>query len=81
MSFIIHSPLEQFEIFPLIPLRMGSFDISFTNSSLLMLFAVSSVVVLVQLVAVGNNGFLVPNRWQTLVESLYTGIVDLRLRI
>ena len=77
MTSIIHSPLEQFEVFPLIPLRMGSFDLSFTNSSLLMLFSVLSVVILVQTVAAGNNGYLVPNRWQTIVESLYTGLIGM----
>ena len=37
---MVYSPLEQFEIFPLIPLRLGSLDLSFSNSSLLMLFSV-----------------------------------------
>ena len=71
------SPLEQFEVFPLIPLRVGSFDISFTNSSLLMLFAVSSVVILTQLVAAGNNGSLAPSRWQIVLESLYSALMGM----
>ena len=33
---MFHSPLEQFEIIPLRPLRRGSFDLSLTNSSLMM---------------------------------------------
>jgi len=38
---MIYSPLEQFQIISLIPLTLGQgFDLSFTNSSLLMLFIV-----------------------------------------
>ena len=33
---MIASPLEQFELIPLIPLFLGSLDISFTHSSLFM---------------------------------------------
>lgn len=33
---MISSPLEQFELIPLIPLFIGSLDISFTHSSLFM---------------------------------------------
>ena len=35
----MHSPVEQFEIKPLVELSLGGFDISFTNSSLFMLLA------------------------------------------
>jgi F-type H+-transporting ATPase subunit a len=36
----MHSPVEQFEIRPLIELTVGGYDISFTNSSLFMLLAI-----------------------------------------
>ena len=35
----MHSPVEQFEIRPIIELAAGGYDISFTNSSLFMLLA------------------------------------------
>lgn len=35
------NPLEQFVIKPIIPLKAGDVDISFTNSSLFMLLAVA----------------------------------------
>ena len=34
-----HSPLEQFEIKTLIPIRIGDLDLSFTNSALSMSIA------------------------------------------
>ena len=36
------NPLEQFVIKPIIPLKAGDVDISFTNSSLFMLLAVAA---------------------------------------
>ena len=38
------NPLEQFVIKPIIPLKAGDVDISFTNSSLFMLLAVAAVL-------------------------------------
>jgi len=39
----ISSPLDQFEIIPLIPMHLGDFYFSFTNPSLFMLLSLSSV--------------------------------------
>lgn len=68
---MLYSPLEQFEIVPLIPLRIGSFDISFTNATLMMILSAGLVIVLTQLVTVNGNGSLVPSRWQTVLEEIY----------
>jgi len=73
----MQSPLEQFEIRPLIPLRRGSFDLSFTNSSLRRVLTVVFLRVFVQLLAADGGGRLVPSRWQTVGESLY-GVVGAR---
>jgi len=68
-----YSPLEQFEIFPLIPLRVGSFDLSFTNSSLRRLWAFTLLVLFsFRLSNQGKSkGYLVPTRWQYIAESIY----------
>ena len=34
-----HSPLEQFEIHPILPINIGGLDVSFTNSALWMVIA------------------------------------------
>lgn len=65
------SPLEQFEIISLFNLTMNSIDFSFTNSSLLIVFAFFFVFIGIRLLSQGTGGFIVPNRWQSLVESLY----------
>jgi len=67
---VLYSPLEQFEIIPLVPLRFGSFDLSFTNSSFLMFLGVFGFSLLVITTAGPNNGLLVPSRWQLVVEGI-----------
>lgn len=74
---MISSPLEQFEVFPLIGIRLGSFDISFTNASLLMVLSASLVVVLVQLIAVNGKGNLIPTPWQKIMEDIYILLVSM----
>lgn len=70
------SPLEQFEVYSLIPLRIGSFDLSFTNSSLRRLFIVG-LLVLYSLLR--GTGYLVPNRWQFIAEGIF-GLVQSRVQ-
>ena len=79
VSTVLTSPLEQFEIVPLLPLRLGSFDLSFTNSSLRRLLTVSVLTIFVRLLvasskkegSVSGGGLLVPSRWQSIAEGLY----------
>jgi len=67
----IASPLEQFEIISLLPIRLGSLDLSITNSSLL---SVATAVILlgrVQASMLSGSGFLIPTRIQTVFESVH----------
>ena len=73
----VPSPLDQFEILPLIPMNIGDFYFSFTNSSLFMLLTLSLVLLLVHFVTKKGGGNLVPNAWQSLVELLYDFVLNL----
>nr|YP_010620139.1 ATP synthase F1 subunit 6 [Melanothamnus gigas]WAX04175.1 ATP synthase F1 subunit 6 [Melanothamnus gigas] len=67
--FIINSPLEQFEIINIIPIYFYSFNLSFTNASLLMFF-----VIFVSFFWLSLSFFrvkLIPNYWQLLHEEFY----------
>ena len=64
-----HSPLEQFEIKALIPIRIGDLDLSFTNSALFMSIAV--VLACFLLMAGTRRSNLVPGRLQSAAEILY----------
>jgi F-type H+-transporting ATPase subunit a len=73
---MIFTPLEQFSIFSILPIRFGNIDVSFTNSSLYLFFATGLIVLLLYLVT-QHGGFLVPSRWQSLVEMIYEFVVSL----
>ena len=70
-----HSPLEQFAIKPLIYLKVGGYDISFTNSALMMFIALG-LVTLVMVYGMRQKA-LVPGRLQSMAEISYELIANL----
>ena len=70
-----HSPLEQFLIKPLVPIKIGSVDLSFTNSALVMVIAVV-LVGLLMTKGMGKRG-LVPGRLQSVAELSYEFVANL----
>ena len=71
----MHSPVEQFEIKPIIELAAGGYDISFTNSSLFMLLAM--VVGGVFLASAMSKREMVPGRMQGAAEMMYEFVADM----
>ena len=63
------SPLEQFEIHRLAPLKIGGIDAAFTNSSLYMAIAVVGVTLFLTLGM--RKAAIIPGRWQSMAEVLY----------
>ncbi|XP_061368168.1 LOW QUALITY PROTEIN: ATP synthase subunit a [Gastrolobium bilobum] len=74
---MMHSPLDQFEIIPLIDMKIGDLYFSFTNPSLFMLLTLSLVLLLVHFVTKKGGGKSVPNAWQSLVELIYDFVPNL----
>ena len=70
-------PMHQFTVEPLVPLRIGGYDISFTTSSLWLLIALALII---GFMAMGMRRQLVPDRWQVAVEGL-TGFIDDMVRV
>jgi F-type H+-transporting ATPase subunit a len=70
-----HNPLEQFRIKELIPLEAGGVDISFTNSSLFMVIAVTLITLFMVMGA--RKKALVPGRWQAMVEMTYEMVANM----
>lgn len=69
------SPLQQFEIAPIIPIEVGGLDLSYTNSALWMTLA---VVVTTVLLTVGMRGrAMVPGRLQSVAELSYEFIANM----
>ena len=69
------SPLQQFEIKPLKEFFIGDVDVSFTNSSLMMVLTV--VAISVFLIAGMRRQSTVPGRWQSITELSYVFIANL----
>ncbi len=69
------SPLEQFTIEPILDLKIGETDISFTNSSLWM--AITALVLIVFMVVGTQRRAMVPGRWQSAVEYFYQVVADM----
>lgn len=69
------NPVEQFIPKTLIPLEIGGYNVSFTNSALMMVTAV--VLVTGFLVAAMSPRAVVPGRWQSLAELLYEFVAGL----
>jgi F-type H+-transporting ATPase subunit a len=67
--------LAQFEIKPLIPIRLGEIDVSFTNSALFMVIA---VVIATGFLMLGTRrSALVPGRLQSVAELSYEFIANM----
>lgn len=69
------SPLKQFEIKEIIPMGIGDMDVSFTNSSLMMVLTVIGISAF--LILGMRRAALVPGRWQSMVELSYIFIANL----
>ena len=70
-----HSPLAQFEIKTLIPLQLGDFDVSYTNSALFM--SLTLILVTLFLILGVRRRSLVPGRWQSMAEMSYEFVSNL----
>lgn len=71
----VANPVEQFIPKTLIPLEIGGYNVSFTNSALMMVTAV--VLVTAFLTSAMRPKAAVPGRWQSLAELLYEFIAGM----
>ena len=76
MASTFHNPLEQFNIVKLSDqIMVGGYDVSFTNSSLMMVITVATVTLF--MIAGMSKRALVPGRWQSLSELSYEFIANM----
>ena len=69
------SPMLQFEVKPLVELKLGGLDASLTNSSAWMIAAVIAITLFLTLGVRSRS--MVPGRWQSLAEMAYEFIADM----
>ena len=70
-------PMEQFEIKELIPIKIGEYNIGFTNSSLCMVLSALTVIIVFLLCL--RKRTLIPGKAQCIPESAYEFIYNLVL--
>jgi ATP synthase subunit 6 len=68
---MISSPLEQFHLIPILPIKLGSFDFTITHSTLMMYIGLFAFLLLLRMLIMDKGGYIVPNRWQVFVEQTY----------
>ncbi|KAA5606524.1 F0F1 ATP synthase subunit A [Roseospira marina] len=69
------NPVQQFQIEPIVPINVGPIDLSFTNSSLAMAFAVGVSALLFY--AGTRRLSLVPGRMQCVAELMYEFVANM----
>ena len=67
-------PIHQFHINPIIPIHIGKYDLSFTNSALFMVLVVAGATLFLTWAA--SPRALVPNRWQLVAEMAYEFVAN-----
>lgn len=70
LNSLIISPLEQFEIITILPIYFYSFNLSFTNSTLLMFFIIFFSIFWISLSFYKIK--ILPNYWQLIYEEFYS---------
>lgn len=72
----IYSPLEQFQIYPILSLYFRSFDISITNETVIyVIVLILSFLLLSSISSSSNSGYyIVPSRVQLIVEYFFNSV-------
>jgi len=77
MKFI-SSPLEQFQVLPIIPIKLGIIDLSITNETIIILLLVLlTTIYIFSLIGKDQTFHIIPNRWQSIIEIIYKLILSL----
>lgn len=79
MTFKIFSPLEQFEILPIIPIQLGSLDFSITNEVviLLVIFFLLTSLFYFSVKESDSTLYIIPHRWQIIIEGMFNMILSM----
>jgi ATP synthase subunit 6 len=75
---IILSPLEQFQVLPILALKLGAIDLTITNVTIISGIIVFLVFLFAKsFVAKDNTLRIFPNAWQSVIEAIYNLILSL----
>lgn len=75
---LILSPLEQFQVIPVIPLKIGALDLTISNVTIITVVMILIVNLFLQALSAKDGTYKVlPNAWQAVIESIYNLILSL----
>lgn len=75
---LILSPLEQFQVIPVIPLKIGALDLTISNVTIITIVMIFIVSLFLQALTAKDGTYKVlPNAWQAVIESIYNLILSL----
>ena len=78
ISFMLYTPLEQFQIISLFSIKLFCLDFSITNLLFINIIVLTLFSIFVLLLCSNDKTFyLVPNNWQTLLESIFSTVSQL----
>lgn len=79
MTTFFFSPLEQFEIYPLLSLYIGNIDFSITNHTIALLLIFILLYIILLSITSPKDGSLsiIPNRWQSVLELVYLTVLKI----
>jgi ATP synthase subunit 6 len=72
---MIKSPLEQFEVYSVIPLTLGNIDISITNATIYILLVLVCTLYILHYSIIRIKYY--PRAWQAVIEDIYNFLLDL----
>jgi len=77
-KIFMSSPLEQFQVVPILPIQYGIFDFSITNETIILIIIFFlTISFILSLVKEDNTFYIIPSRWQVVVEVIYKLILSL----
>ena len=76
---MLYSPLEQFQVIPILSMHLGRVDISLTNSALTGIFLCGIFFFFLSSLMNGDKSdfLFIPSRWQLVLEIMYKAIVKM----
>lgn len=72
----MYNPLEQFTITPLIRIYNDWIDLTITNSTIMLLISVFTILLITRSVGLGNN-LIIANKWERFIELTYKAVQDI----
>lgn len=78
-GFNFFSPLDQFNVLPLLSFYLNGIDFSFTNEtiSLIFIFFVAYFLLFSSVKLTNSTLFIVPHRWQIIIEVIYKTVLSM----